>query len=357
MPIKKANAQYFIIAQRLREKVVERKAGSSFLSIREVASSYDCSLHTANRAIKLLVEEGWLRSRQGSGIVVAKRLSPPRAMLFIPDWSYAEEIYGARMLYAASDALAKIKWEVEPSIGFSLQNLASRVEALLPRDSSAEASGDVHLYGLAANLPEHHHWALEGVIDESQALIEEEQLRLVSTHRRHPSWRWPAVLDDFEAGFRELLVALRARGIRRLVVVARDRRDGCYEEVLQCLLALLPEFDMSFSEEDLFRDDGLNLEKLRAYKRPRDFSAQCCVLSFTPNALFELQHWWDGFQDDAPMSGCLSIKSVTPFPKVDFVLESRLNDHARSAVALLKRWQETNKRPKDQHIPMDLIWF
>lgn len=324
--------------------------------MRHVAERFECSLHTANRALKTLVAEGLLHARQGSGIVVADPTPAPQAIVVVPSWSTADELYGARMLYAASDALGQLNWSVQTQAGFSLANFSRSLQGLSSQSSSPSKAHPKRqiLYALAANLPENHHQELDRTRQHWQEQHKAE-LRLVSTHRRHPQWQCPAVVDDFEDGFRQLLVQLQQRGVRRLVVIARKSGDNTYEDALQILLELLPSSELTLAEGELYRDQGLNVDVLRSFSTPPQLDASSCVLSFTPNALRELQHWFSGLPQP-PLLGCLSIRSITPFPKVDFVLESRLNEHARCAARLLQQWHDSGRAPDHQKIPMDLIW-
>jgi DNA-binding transcriptional regulator YhcF (GntR family) len=69
---------YVQVAQHYRDAIRAGRltAGDELPSVRSLAASWEIAVSTAQRAISILVAEGWIESRPGKPSVVASR--PPR---------------------------------------------------------------------------------------------------------------------------------------------------------------------------------------------------------------------------------------------------------------------------------------
>jgi DNA-binding transcriptional regulator YhcF (GntR family)/DNA-binding LacI/PurR family transcriptional regulator len=245
------NPYYLDIANQLRERILSGKfkAGQRFFSIRGLIKETQRSLPTVRSALNVLIKEGLLEARQGSGYYVTNRIESAtnvnrgffNFLAVIPSTSEPDEPWftgkvGLGMIHRA--------------------NLDHAVVSFYKRRTPGDNSSELVKFDLAritALRPDGIAWL--HCRDEDAAILNElKKLRipLVTTMRQAPGTDLPVIQEDNLIYASMVLSNFEARGHRRVGIIARSQEDDYFRGKLQAFREVAPSFKVQVRDDDIF---------------------------------------------------------------------------------------------------------
>lgn len=250
-----SNPYYLDIAKQLRQRILSGhfEAGQRFYSIRGLIKETQRSLPTVRSALNVLIKEGLLEARQGSGYYVTERVASAAGakrgvthfLAVIPSTSEPDEPWfmrrlGLGMIHRANRDHAVVSFYKRRTPGDHSPELR---QSDLERILALQPDGIAWLHSTEADAP----------------LLEELQRRripLVTTMRQIAGMNLPLIREDNHIYASMVLSNFEARGHRRIGLMARSREDEYFKAKLQAFEEVAPSFNVQVRREDVFYIPG-----------------------------------------------------------------------------------------------------
>ena len=242
---------YLEIANRLREELGPGtfRPGQRFYSIRGLIKETGRSLPTVRSALGLLIKEGLLEARQGSGYYVTAQVgarTPARKGFFnylavipsstVPDEPWFTGRIGLGMIHAANQDHAVVSFYKRQA----------------PDDRSPELAR-VDLERITAMKPDGIAW-LHSLTDDAPLLKELQGLGvpIVTTMRRVPEVELPLVREDDIVYASMVLSNFAARGHKRIGIILRSLTDDYFRSKMDAFKEVSGSSQLRVDDQDLF---------------------------------------------------------------------------------------------------------
>lgn len=261
---KKSDPRYLEIANRLRGLLMDGhfRPGQRFPSIRQLIKETKRSLPTVRSALELLVDEGLLEARLGSGFYVTSKVderreqSIPRLLVIIPSYITPREPWFTGRMVAGMLQAAE---EMNVVISFYQRKMIYPFEV---EDDSIitdiEAITACNLQHVLAFRPDGVAW-VHGAYTELPQLnrLLEREIPLVSTIRHLCDDKIPIVREDDFIFASLILTQFQAKGHRRIGIVTRPLSDDYFESKIQALKTVGKSVGVTVDENDFFTVEGV----------------------------------------------------------------------------------------------------
>lgn len=247
-----SNDPYYLdIANQLREQLLSGKfkAGHRFYSIRGLIKDTGRSLPTVRSALSLLIEEGLLEARQGSGYYVTAKIEAAintnkgfcNFLAVIPSSTEPDEPWftgkiGLGMIQAANVDHAVISFYKRRAPG----NLSPELFRLdLERIKALRPDGIAWLHNIVEDV---------GVLVE----LKKQGMPLVTTMRQIPGVELPLIQEDNLIYASMVLTNFEARGHQRIGIILRSLDDDYFRSKVEAFREVAPSFKVQAGAEDFF---------------------------------------------------------------------------------------------------------
>lgn len=275
------------IADDLRQRLLsgDFKPGQRFYSVRGLINETRRSLPTVRSALNILIKDGLLEARQGSGIYVTDQVtSATRAkrgfynlMAVIPSTSEPDE-----------------PW-FTGKIGLGMISRANRdhsVVSFYKRRTPGDHSPDLvqqDLESVMAMNPDGIAWL--HTRDEDTEILRElhrQRIPVVTTMRKAPGLELPLVQEDNLVYASMVLSNFQARGHRRIGIVGRSTSDDYFRAKVAAFQEAAPSFQVEVRESDYFEmsppgvmSDGEEDRALQMFLEEREDLSGLLILAAT----------------------------------------------------------------------------
>ncbi len=269
---KKSDPRYLEIANRLRELLMDGhfRPGQRFLSIRQLIKETKRSLPTVRSALELLVEEGLLEARLGSGFYVTNKVderreqSILRLLVVIPSYASPREPWFTGRIVAG---MLKAAGEKNVVISFYQRKVIFPADEEDTTAADSETIAARNLEHILAFRPDGVAW-LHGISTELPQLnrLLERKIPIVSTIRHLADNKIPIIREDDFVFASLVLTQFQARGHRRIGLIIRPLNDDYFDSKIRALKAIGQSLGISVKEEDHFVVKGVPLSLDRSEK-------------------------------------------------------------------------------------------
>ncbi len=240
--------RYVELANDLRKQLKEGKfnSGDRFYSVRWLMSKTQRSLPTVRSAISMLVEEGFLEPKHGSGYYVTKKIERHKGegalkiLVVLPSFATPSEPWFTGKILSGMIHTA----ELNKGIISFLQRSDPPYENF---------AVDIELEKILATEPDAIAWLHASPND--RPLLEklkETGLPLLTTMREFKDLDIPFIGEDDLLYASMVLSPLRALGHRQLGIITGNPADGYYSSKIAALKDIGQALDVEVSESDLF---------------------------------------------------------------------------------------------------------
>lgn len=238
------------------------RPGQRFLSIRQLIRETKRSLPTVRSALDLLVEEGLLEAKLGSGFYVTSKVderreqSIPRLLVIIPSYITPREPWFTGRMVAGMLQAAE---EINVVISFYQRKMIYPFEV---KDDSIITDIDAitacNLQHILAFRPDGVAW-VQGVYTELPQLntLLERNIPIVSTIRHLCDDKIPIVREDDYIFASLILTQFQAKGHRRIGIITRPLGDDYFDSKLKALSTVGESVGVTVDENDYFEVDGV----------------------------------------------------------------------------------------------------
>jgi len=247
-----SNDPYYLdIANQLRGQLLSGKfkPGQRFYSIRGLIKETGRSLPTVRSALSLLIEEGLLEARQGSGYYVTAKIDAAmntnkgffNFLAVIPSSTEPDEPWftgkiGMGMIQAANVDHAVISFYKRRAPG----NLSPELVRL-------------DLERIKALRPDGIAW-LHNIVEDAGVLMElkKQGMPLVTTMRQVPGVELPLIQEDNLIYASMVFSHFEARGHQRIGIILRSLDDDYFRSKVEAFREVAPSFKVQARDEDFF---------------------------------------------------------------------------------------------------------
>lgn len=242
---------YLEIANRLRAELFSGKfkPGQRFYSIRGLIRETKRSLPTVRTALNLLIKEGLLEARQGSGYYVTAKVEAAanvsrgffNFLVAIPSSTETNEPWFTRrvslgMIQAANQDHAVVSF-------YKRQAPGNRSPELIQMD----------LERITALKPDGIAW-LHNIVEDTAILkvLRQQGVPVVTTMRRIPGVDLPLIREDNAVYASMVLSNFEARGHRRIGIILRSLDDDYFRAKIEAFAEVAGSFQVQARPEDYF---------------------------------------------------------------------------------------------------------
>ena len=279
---------YLEIANDLRERLLSGKyrPGQRFFSIRGLIKETQRSLPTVRSALGVLIRDGLLEARQGSGYYVTARVESANHstrgfrnfLAVIPSSTVPDEPWFTGRIGLGMIQAANVDHAV---VSFYKRQAHARLN-----DKRARSDLD----RILAMRPDGIAW-LHSVPEDTEILreIRSRNLPLVTTMRHLPGMDLPLIREDDLVYASTVLANFEARGHRRIGIILRELEDEYFRSKVDAIREAASSSQISVSEQDFFfmpsgdpdPSGELQVEPLRKFLEARPHLTGLMVLAAT----------------------------------------------------------------------------
>ena len=239
------------IANQLRGQLLSGKfkPGQRFFSIRGLIKDTRRSLPTVRSALNVLIKEGLLEARQGSGYYVTAKVEAAtnaskgffNFLVAIPSSTEPDEPW-----FTGKISLGMIQ----------AANLDHAVVSFYKRHAPGNLSPELvkmDLERITALRPDGIAW-LHSIVEDAAILgvLKKQGVPLVTTMRQVPGVDLPLIQEDNVVYASMVLSNFEARGHRRVGIILRSLEDDYFRIKVQAFREVAPSFEVQAHEEDFF---------------------------------------------------------------------------------------------------------
>lgn len=245
------NPYYMEIADDLRQRLLsgDFKPGQRFYSVRGLITETRRSLPTVRSALNILIKDGLLEARQGSGIYVTD---------LVTSASRSKREFHNFMAVIPSTSEPDEPW-FTGKVGLGMINRANRDHSVVsfykrrtPGDRSP-ALVQQDLESVLAMNPDGIAW-LHPRDEDTEILSELHRRRIpvVTTMRKIPGLDLPLIQEDNLVYASMVLANFQARGHRRIGIIGRSTSDDYFRAKVAAFAEAAPSFQVEVRERDYY---------------------------------------------------------------------------------------------------------